>query len=324
LKEDVLYFRVGLFVVLGALLLVGGLVLFGAGRVFQPRVMVETYVDGSVQGIDVGSAVKFRGVTIGKVSHIGFTSIEYPEQVTGTIFNYVVVVMELTHPVFPDMFSDRFAAAAESAVTAGLRARIEPQGITGMSYIEMDYTNPQESPPLPLNWKPNYFYVPSAPGQLASILDSINKITTDVEHLNLAGIGEKTMELLTNMNQAVESADFASLSRDARKLFNDLDHAIDQADFPSMAQEARAAMAKISRATEDLKVILTNLEPATRLNSDDIDATLSNLRIISDNLRVVTGDARRYPSRLIFGGPPEPTEVMPVEEPTGPGRRRTR
>ena len=44
---------------------------------FRPRIYIETYVDASVQGVDVGSPVKFRGVPIGRVSAIKFTFNEY-------------------------------------------------------------------------------------------------------------------------------------------------------------------------------------------------------------------------------------------------------
>ena len=37
------YFRIGLFVVVALAILAGGLIAFGAGQMFRPRVYVETY-----------------------------------------------------------------------------------------------------------------------------------------------------------------------------------------------------------------------------------------------------------------------------------------
>ena len=39
--------------------------------------------------------------------------------------------------------------------------------------------------------------------------------------------------------------------------------------------------------------------------------TIDNLRQISDNLRDLTEDAKRYPSGVIFGAPPRPLERTP-------------
>ena len=57
-----------------------GVVALGVGTIFQKKALVETYIDESVQGLDVGSPVKFRGVPVGKVETISLTSAEYPTE----------------------------------------------------------------------------------------------------------------------------------------------------------------------------------------------------------------------------------------------------
>ena len=71
------YFKLGLFV-LGAIaagLIV--LVVVGSGRWFQPKLTIETYFNESVQGLDIGSKLKYRGVAIGDVTRIGFSYNKY-------------------------------------------------------------------------------------------------------------------------------------------------------------------------------------------------------------------------------------------------------
>ena len=66
------YFRIGLFIVIALAILAAALIAFGAGQFFRPRIYIETYVNASVQGVDIGSPVKFRGVQIGRVSAISW------------------------------------------------------------------------------------------------------------------------------------------------------------------------------------------------------------------------------------------------------------
>ena len=40
----------------------------------------------------------------------------------------------------------------------------------------------------------------------------------------------------------------------------------------------------------------------------DLSTTIDNLRQITDNLRDLTEDTKRYPASVIFGGPPLPLE----------------
>src|SRR6266536_1709719 len=73
------YFKLGLFVIGATVALVLLLVILGSGKWFQSKTVVETYFDESVQGLDVGSKVKYRGVNVGEVTKIGFTYNKYEQ-----------------------------------------------------------------------------------------------------------------------------------------------------------------------------------------------------------------------------------------------------
>lgn len=305
------YFRIGLFIVIGLLLLAGGLVIFGAGQFFKKKIYVETYVDATIQGIEVGSPVKFRGVTVGKATKVGFLFNEYPEVDRSRIANYVVILMEIDTEIFPNMFEDRnLQPEIDEAIQKGLRVQIEPQGITGMNYLEINYVEKSRYAPIQFIWKPRYYYLPYAPGELTSMLDSINKMMHEVENLNIQGIGDKTMKLLDNVNKAVTDTNFPKLSADAQKLFADVSQAVEDAKVKELSADMRELLAQVEKSNDQVRAILGNVEPASRLNADDIAATLANLRIISENLRAVSADLSRDPSRLIWSKPPPPSKVM--------------
>jgi ABC-type transporter Mla subunit MlaD len=305
------YFRIGLFIIVGLLLLAGGLIIFGVGQFFKDKIYMETYVDATVQGIEIGSPVKFRGVTVGKATSVGFLFNEYPQVDRSRVANYVVILMELDAEIFPDMFkSDNLQPQIDKAVKAGLRVQIEPQGITGLNYLEINYVEPQRYAPIELIWKPRYYYLPYAPGELTSMLDSINKMMRDVENLNIQGIGDKTIAVLDSVNKAVNDAQFEKLSNDAQKVLQDVSKAVEDAKIEELSADTRALLAEVQKSNDQVKVILGNVEPASRLNADDIAATLANLRIISENLRSASAELMRDPSRLIFSKPPKPSKVM--------------
>lgn len=318
MNDDPRYFRIGLFVLGGFLLLAAVLITFGAGKIFQPRMHFETYVSSSVSGIDAGSAVRFRGVPIGKVSNVTFVFNEYPDESRSGIYNYVVVVMEVTEAVFPDMFHlDDMGEQVERAVDHGLRARIEPQGITGLNYVELDFLNPREFPAMKVDWKPRHYFIPSAPGQLAGILDSVNKIMRDIEKLHLHEVELGIRTLLDNLNRSITEADIGKLSADIQKfatqttaLVDELNKVVDESDLPALSNSTKKSLDSVEAAVDEARRILANLEPSTRLNSDDINATLGNLRIISDNLRELSSELRANPSRLIFGSSPAKPSVF--------------
>src|ERR1044072_1248420 len=112
------YFKIGLFIIIGTVIAAFGVVALGVGTIFQKKILVETYIDESVQGLDVGSPAKFRGVPVGKVETITLTSAEYP-----TKRRYVLVRIGLTTTIFEGAISDSGSRSLMTEVEKGLRVR---------------------------------------------------------------------------------------------------------------------------------------------------------------------------------------------------------
>ncbi len=333
-KNEANFFRIGIFIILGCVLLAAALITFGVGQFFKPTIKIETYVDGTVQGIEVGSAVKFRGVTVGKVSDVSFVFNLYPEVDKTQMVNYVALLMEIDKRIFPNMFElETLQPVLEENIERGMRVQIEPAGITGLNYMEINYLDPRRFAPLKIAWKPRHYYLPSAPGELTNMLDSVNNIMREVEGLNITGISDGTVALLDNLNRAVTGAQLKKLSDGAQTLFARVEQAVDEAEIPKVSEEMRSLVKDLTQAVEDLNVtglsgetqnllrdvadsnaqlrtILTNVEPASQINGDELAATLANLRIISENLREASAAIVRDPSRVIWSRPEKPSSFM--------------
>ena len=61
------YFKLGLFVILAFALTAAMLIALGAGQFLKTETLAETYFNESVQGLNIGSEVKYKGVIIGAV-----------------------------------------------------------------------------------------------------------------------------------------------------------------------------------------------------------------------------------------------------------------
>ena len=88
--------KLGLFVLLGMGLALAAIVLLGARNFNEKTVTYLTFFDESVQGLDAGSPVKFRGVTIGRVATIDVApdhrdTFAYPDQALISAVRYVSV-----------------------------------------------------------------------------------------------------------------------------------------------------------------------------------------------------------------------------------------
>lgn len=327
------YFKIGLFVILGFFLLAGALAYIGAGRMFRPRIYVETYIDGTVQGVDIGSPVKFRGVPIGRVAEIDFTFNQYDEPANETSGrkDYVMLLMEVDRQAFRGMFDDpELKTEASQAVEEGLRVMLQPQGITGLNYAEFDYLPPtKRTPPLEIWWTPRHPYIPSAPGTLTSMLDSVNSImdtfkALDIQHtmteLNTALQTANTT--LNSFSGSVDKMKLDEVSKELRELFADLKTKVDQlpveklsADAGKTMESLTATAAQAKTLADNARVLLDKLQTNPLLNTEELSGIIGDFRVTAENVRVLSENIREYPSQLLLGEPPKRSPFDPAAKP---------
>jgi ABC-type transporter Mla subunit MlaD len=276
------HFKLGLFTLCGLAILIAGILAFGARSYFESTSMFETYVEGDVTGLAVGSAVELRGVRVGKIRRISFSWSEYQE----TQPSYVVVEFEMRDDVTPLPPGEARSEMLESAVKRGLRARLKSQGVTGTSILSLEYLNPDENPPAQVPWTPKHTYIPAAPGQLGELLASIEKTLRNVEQLNFSNINQLVQGDLKSAGQVLDK--------------------VNQVDFGNLGTNANSLLTE-SRAT------ISQLQPAlANIDFNALNQTLANAQRTLHDMDDVVAELKNYPSGFLFGSPPPPVkEVQP-------------
>ncbi|MFM8798451.1 MAG: MlaD family protein [Fluviibacter sp.] len=291
-RNSTQYYRLGIFVLIGAAALVALVLIFGAKNLFTKTIIVETYIKESVQGLDVGEPVRFRGVRVGQVSYIGLTGSIYERDVPPIERRQYVVVRMTVEKLNHDN-----AEYIERMVKDGLRAQIRGQGITGVNYIELDFVrDPDKLKELPFNWTPDYPVVPSQPSPVNVLLDSVENALTNFNQLNLAKTQEEVNTLLINLNGMVAG--------DGGKN-NGLNESVKQLN---------ALLVKVNNATDnqELAVLIEQLTGSIIVLRQTLTTMQGDLTISADNVRQITNNvndlsqkANDYPSWLLFGQPPK-------------------
>jgi ABC-type transporter Mla subunit MlaD len=345
------YFKIGVFVIVAAAIIVIGIAVLGAGAIFRRTVTVETYVSESVQGLDEGSAVSLRGVKIGTVKKITLVAKEYK-----TSLPYVLVRIALNPDAFPVTSEEAILEGLRGEVQKGLRVRLATLGLTGTMYIEADYLEPERFPPLAVDWTPEYPYVPSARSTYMRLTDALDGIMRNLERINVGGITDELQKTLAALTNAIEGTDLQAVSREAIALLEEvratnrkLAAVVEQVDVKPILKDAHATMAAVRKTVLDIdrpvNDLLTSLQgvsanlsrftarldalaekdvpenltsfKATMRRLDtlvagqqyEIKTIVENLRVMSENLRELSENAKRYPSHVLFGEPPNPSRI---------------
>ncbi|MGN0929543.1 MAG: MlaD family protein [Alphaproteobacteria bacterium] len=187
--------RIGIFVIIGILLLLGLAGQSVIKNAFQKKEDVWVmYFEESIKGLNIGSPIVFKGVEIGKVSSIEL--FVNPEDLSVKIPVYA--------EIFPNQHIKRAITSLEkrealqTLIEKGLRARLITQSLlTGSLMIELEilpntqieYRGPKES---------NMIEIPTT-------LSSLGEIQKGLQGLRIREAIKKFDNLLTKINNMMDN-----------------------------------------------------------------------------------------------------------------------
>ncbi len=282
-------FRVGLFIIVGTMLLVSVLAILGAGKIFEKSIKMETYLNESVNGLEVGSPIKFRGVKIGSVSEIGFVTDHYVAM-DETELRYVYVLGDLNHEMFKTKEYADIVRYLTREVTRGLRARPVSLGLTGQLFLEIDYVDPNKNPPPQIAWKPKHLYVPSAPSILSRVEGAVASISETLEDINKANIADA----IEDVRAVAQSMEKFLANSDTGEISKRLTGTLTQAEKFMTRLNHLLAAPEVDTLVPDVAAAAKNLREVMESSSGDIVAALRDIRIASASAKNVAGGVETY------------------------------
>jgi phospholipid/cholesterol/gamma-HCH transport system substrate-binding protein len=305
------HYKLGLFVLLGLALSLTFVLTLGASNWNEESVRYVSYFDESVQGLDVGAPVKFRGVAVGRVAAIGIA----PDR------RHVQVTSELT---VDNLERLELGSGGESLhVHPELRAQLAQAGITGVKFVLIDYFDPADypTPALPFEAPPNT--IPAAASTLDALESSVMKtadrfpeiaedLRATIARLNavMAGVErarlpEQAGEALGHVNQAMKALNLELGALDAGELSASARHTLGAFD---------ATTARITRLIDRLERpdgVLASAERSFTLVSEmargssslgpELELTLREVRGAARSIRRFTDALERDPDMLLKG-----------------------
>ncbi len=306
------YFKVGIFVLVSFFLLLLFLVVFTTGVLFQKSIKLETYFDESVQGLDIGSAVKHRGVKVGSVESITFVQNEYGNKLRDDQVDRYgrLVVIRMSVPDFVKGVSGNdLKKGIHRMIGNGLRVRLASQGLTGTAYLEVDYLDPSKNPPLDIQWEPQTIYIPSAPSTISRFTASVDRFFDKLDKADVSHILASIDLLITNLNGKVEEVRVAELSKEAVALISELRKTNNEIRSFVSQNEFQNTPKKLDQTIGQLQTTIKRLDTVVSSNQGDWNMTVENLRKASEDLKEVTANAKKYPSLFIIGEPPNQSKI---------------
>ena len=299
------YFIVGLFVTIGILLGAAAIIWVSTSQYFKKGSIFVTYFDESVQGLQVDSLVKYRGVDVGKVQKIGVA----PD------FRLIEVTMKI------DFKGD---------VTEETVARLQLAVITGIVFIDLDHSKPGSHLLTPqITFPTAYPVIQSRPSDIQQISSGVGEIVGKIKKVDFQSIANQLIETTKSLQGIVGGAS-------TKKIFSNLEsatanlsttsHKIDQLiqdgrveevilEATDALKQAKTVIGKVStdldsvslaRTVNKADFLIDNTAKKTHAALSEIQMLLENLRNTTENLTALTDRLQADPSEALFSSPPVP------------------
>ncbi len=331
-------FSVGLFLICGITVVILAVVWLGMSNYLEKGQFFVAYFDESVQGLDVDSPVKYRGVSIGRVQAIHVAPDEH----------LIEVILKIETNI------------KAKAQTTDFVAQLKSVGITGLMFIEIEHIDTGT-----VNVSPSFKFTPPYPviatraSEISKIFKGVEDVFNTFRALDTQTISEQLTLALQKINRAIDEARLVELidefhgtlahvqnvlqSEKVDRLLNSMEQSLDS--FHQMARNADGGISDIRKtvsrldgvivgSADDLKQITADLQTA----ASQIKAAMENANALLDNTnqqvdtiqRRVVGTINRIdqateslsrfldhignqPSQVIFSAPT-------IDKPLNPGR----
>ena len=314
------HWKLGLFVIVGIAACVATIIFFGGRSLKKETVPYKTYFDESVQGLEIGSPVKFRGVSIGNVSEINLAGDK----------RHVEVTYELGVKVLNSLgLAEEKAKGTKTklVIPADLRVQLASAGITGVKFIQLDFFDLKSNPPLELPFEVPENYIPAVASMMKNLEDSVvsavdrfpelakqllvvitqvSTIFTQIDQLGLpAKVGETLAlinKVLGQINGALVSLDPGALSKEAQQTLANLNVAVTGINqVIARVGGDKGLAASVQRTSEAVGSMAQNANhvgPAMEDALKDVQGAAQSIQRLADALELdpdmlIKGRARR-------------------------------
>lgn len=244
-------FKVGIFVVIGCLILifmsfkVGKFKLFGGGKTYEVSVLFD-----NTEGLDKGGSVQISGVVVGRVKDIKLEG------------KKARVILELGEDI---------------VLKKDASATIKTKGVLGEKFVELEPGDAQET--IPKNGEIIYVKktmdIDKLLASVDTVMEDIKAVTVNLRktlggdegELALKGIRDNLYELTLNINKLIKKND-EGLSNTVKNL-----------------EKFSATLAeKTPELSEELKEITRNLKEILNENRGNVKDSIENIKKASERL----------------------------------------
>jgi ABC-type transporter Mla subunit MlaD len=237
------YFKLGLLTLFAALASMAAVFALGFRARQTATVRYHSYFDESVQGLNIGAPVTYRGVLIGYLADIEIA----PDR------KHVDVTLALRT-------RDAYRLGLDRA-TPDVRAQLGTQGITGIKFVGIDFFDPKTSPPPQLEFSPAINYIPAKTSLFKGLEDNVELIAQRMPSMidDTTATLHRLASMLDDLRDQQIPGRIAKILDDVDRTVAELRGVVRHVDRAHLPDKTATALDRLTATLGDASAVLTKV-----------------------------------------------------------------
>lgn len=273
---------IGAFVTAALLLMIGMVMFLGSSSLLSQNTRFILFFDQSVNGLNEGSMVKFRGVPVGSVERIMIRA--EGQDPTSTAIPVIIKIDRTRLENELGVVNAAFDPSnIEDSIERGLVAELSLESfITGQLFVEFSF-RPDRSSGLKGHLADNseMMAIPTLSSSLDEITDDVASIIADLSELDIDRLNNNINRVLVNTADVLEGIDSKGISRSVTAAADSVTAFIESGEFSKTLENAQLALEEISRTVRSLNLEEGPLAAKLDTWTSGLTATLEELQKVT-------------------------------------------
>lgn len=274
--------KLGAFVIIAITMILGSFLAIGTLKFFEPRFKAMTVLNTSVEGMTVGSPVKYMGVPVGRITRISLRDIDGFINVYFDIFPSSIDIVSKDKPI-------AFSGSLNTnniIEQKGLLCFLNASGIMGGSYLELTISDNLRValPELDVNPPPGVFYIRSRNSHVSNVIQNIGLMLEQLTQVNFVQLADRIKSSLDNADKILNNPELNEMVARWNRISKDVEFS--STNFRDVFNKERIQqiiniIEYAGNSAESLKKALPPEKIAQM--SDDLAQSAKELRIFLGN-----------------------------------------
>jgi phospholipid/cholesterol/gamma-HCH transport system substrate-binding protein len=258
-------------------LLIIGIIWLGLSNYLEKGRLYVAYFNESVQGLDVDSPVKYRGVHIGRVHSIKVA----PDD------RLIEVVLKIESDI-----------QAEGNAK-NLIAKLKSVGITGLMFIELEHLDEEAGKPqMSFSFKPQYPVIPTRPSEISKFFQGIDDIFNMFRALDTQAISNQVIAALQKINKTIDDAQVTQLMSDLQSTVKSMQQLLSTEKVGRLMSSIEMTSGSVNRMAAnadngitEIRTTVSRLDSLIASSGGDVQQMTTDLKAAAQEVKQAVDNA---------------------------------